>query len=94
MKFEHDNRLIANMSYNYFLGITIENMLHWISHMDQLLPKLCAACYAVRVLKPFMTQETLAMVYYAYFHSIMNNGIIFWGNSPHSINIFRLQKRH
>jgi hypothetical protein len=33
------------------------------------------------------------MVYYAYFHSIMNYGIIFWGNSSYNINIFRPQKK-
>jgi hypothetical protein len=55
MKFQYDNRIIASISYTKFLGITIENMLHWKSHRDQLLPKFSAACYAVRVLKPFMT---------------------------------------
>jgi hypothetical protein len=93
MKDEYDNRLIANTSYTNFLGITIENMLQWKRHMDQLFSKLRAACYAVRVLKRFMTQETLAVVYYAYFHLIMNNGIIFRGDSPYSINSFRLQKK-
>jgi hypothetical protein len=33
------------------------------------------------------------MIYYAYFHSLMNCGLIFWGNSPYSIHIFRLQKK-
>jgi len=50
MKDEYNNRLIANTPYTSFLGITIENILHWKSHMDQLFPKLCAACYAVRVI--------------------------------------------
>jgi hypothetical protein len=31
--------------------------------------------------------------YFAYFNSIMSYGIIFWGASSHSINIFRLQKK-
>jgi len=93
MKDEYDIILIANMSYTSFLGITIENLLHWKSHMDQLFPKLRGAYYAVRVLKLFMTQETLAMVYYAYVHLAMTNGIIFWGDSSCSINIFRLQKK-
>jgi hypothetical protein len=35
----------------------------------------------------------LAVVYYSYFHSIMTYGLLFWGNSPDSITIFRLQKR-
>jgi hypothetical protein len=33
------------------------------------------------------------MVYYAYFHSIMHFGIIFWGNSSYAMSIFRVQKR-
>jgi hypothetical protein len=33
------------------------------------------------------------MVYHAYFHSLMSYGLIFWGSSSYSINIFRLQKK-
>jgi hypothetical protein len=33
------------------------------------------------------------MVYYAYFHSVISYGVIFWGNSSYVINIFHLQKR-
>jgi hypothetical protein len=33
------------------------------------------------------------MVYYAYFHSIILYGIIFWGTSSYAINVFYLQKR-
>ena len=87
MKVECDNRLIASTSYTQFLGIAVENVLYWESHIDQLLPKLSAAWYAIRVLKPFVTKETFLMDYCDYFHSIMNYGIIFWGNSPYNINI-------
>jgi hypothetical protein len=57
-------------------------MLCWKYQVDQLLPELSTACYAIKVLKPFMTQETLVTVCYAYCHSIMNYNIILWGNSP------------
>ena len=33
------------------------------------------------------------MVYFSCFHSIISYGIIFWGNSHYSINIFKIQKR-
>jgi hypothetical protein len=33
------------------------------------------------------------MVYYAFFHSVMAYGLIFWGNTNHSMRIFKLQKR-
>ena len=39
-----------------------------------------------------MSHETLEMVDYAYFHSIMNCGLIFLGNSSHSVKIFKIQK--
>jgi hypothetical protein len=40
-----------------------------------------------------MTEGILKMIYYSYVHSIMTYGIIFWGNSPHSTHIFKIQKR-
>jgi hypothetical protein len=33
------------------------------------------------------------MVYYAYFHLIIAYGLLFWGNSSHRIEVFRLQKK-
>jgi hypothetical protein len=37
--------------------------------------------------------EILKLMYFAYFHSIMKYGIIFWGNSSHSKKILTLQKK-
>jgi hypothetical protein len=80
------------MSYKVF-RINIVNTLSWKSHVDQLLLKLSTARYAIRTLKPHVSQEILLMVYYAYFHLIMHFGIIFWGNSSYAMSIFRVQKR-
>jgi hypothetical protein len=40
-----------------------------------------------------MSLEGLLMTYYAYAHSIMSYGIVFWGNSTNSDQIFKIQKR-
>jgi hypothetical protein len=66
MKVEYDNRLIANMSYTKFLGITVQNMSYWESHTGQLLPKLTAVCCAVTVLKLFVAQETLMCIVHTF----------------------------
>ena len=42
--------------------------------------------------KKIMLRETLVMVYYAYFHWIMDFVVILGGNSHYNINFFRLQK--
>ena len=55
--------------------------------------RLSSACYAIRILTPFITEDTLKMIYYAYVHSIIPYGIIFGGDSPHSDYIFKIQKR-
>jgi len=56
-------------------------------------PKLNNACFAIRLVKPYMTLETLRTIYFSYFHSVLIHGIIFWGNSVHSQHIFKIQKR-
>jgi uncharacterized Zn-finger protein len=37
--------------------------------------------------------ENLRTIYFSLAHSIMMYGLIFWGSSPHWVNIFKLQKR-
>jgi hypothetical protein len=39
-----------------------------------------------------MSMNTLKTVYHSYFNSIINYGLPFWGKSPQSIKIFRMQK--
>jgi len=40
-----------------------------------------------------MPINTLKTVYYSYFNTIITYGLPFWGNSPHSTIIFKIQKR-
>ena len=40
-----------------------------------------------------MSRKTLFLIYHSLFHTVMRCGIIFWGNSCHSMHIFRIQKR-
>jgi hypothetical protein len=47
----------------------------------------------MRADKPFLSQDSLRMVYYSYFHSILTYELIFWGNTHNSNIIFWLQKR-
>jgi hypothetical protein len=39
-------------------------------------PKLISACYAVRAIIPFVSQDILKMMYHSYFHSVMKYGRI------------------
>jgi hypothetical protein len=93
IKIAYGNKEIPDSCHIKFLGINITNTLSWKKYIDQLVPKLNTACYAIRIVKPYVNLETLLMVYYAYFHSIMHYSIMFWGNLSYAINVFRVQKR-
>ena len=86
------NKLIYKFYDTKFLGLYVDSTLSWKNHVEQIIHKLSAACYAMRSVKPFMSQETLKIVYYSYFQSIINCGLIFWGKSLHSALIFNIQK--
>jgi len=42
--------------------------------------------------KPYVSINTLKMIYCSYFNSVFIYGLLFWGHSSDSIKIFRLQK--
>ena len=77
-----NNNQINGTHHTSFLGLIIDNPLSWKTHTDQLVSKLSSACYAIRSLKSFMSSKNLRMIYFSYVHSMITNGIIFWGNSP------------
>jgi hypothetical protein len=92
-KIMYGNNIISNISHTKFLGLTLYSTSSWSKNIEGLINKLSSVCYMLRSVKPYMSQVSLMMIYYALFHSAMSYGIIFWGNSPHSQKIFRLQKR-
>jgi IS1 family transposase len=88
----YDEKYIKESINTKFLGLQIDNHLNWKNHIDQIVPQLSGACYAIRSMSHVSNTVTLKVIYFAYFHSIMNCGIIFWGNSSSSKTVFTLQK--
>jgi hypothetical protein len=88
-----NDHALLSVSHCKFLGIHIQDTLNWSCHINSIIPKLSSACYIMRNLKPIMLFNTLKTVYYSHFNSILSYGLPFWGNSCHSIKIFRLQKK-
>jgi len=69
----------------------MNNTLSWNNRTDLIMKKLSKACYIIRNAKTYMYVSSLKVIYYAFFHSVMSYGIIFWGNSSHSSIIFRIK---
>jgi hypothetical protein len=47
----------------------------------------------IRAVKPYMSSSSLIMIYRSLFHSVLTYGIEFWGTSPSTDKLFKLQKR-
>ena len=87
------NRKIATTQILNFSGLTIDTSLTWKHHIVELTSRLNKTCYATRSVKPFISLGVLRSTHFSYVHSIMSYGIIFSGNSSHSEEIFKIQKR-
>jgi len=64
-----------------------------MDHFEHLFPKFSVACYTVRWTVQISNINILKSIYYEYFYSILNYGIIFGCNSSNSRKIFALQKK-
>jgi len=93
MQVSFGNRKIATTQSLKFFRFTIDTSLTWKHNIGELTSGLIKACYAIRTIKPFMSLDVLRSTYFSYVHSIISYGIIFWGNSSHSEEIFKIQKR-
>ena len=87
------NRKIATAQSLKFFVLTIDTSLTWKHRIGELTSRLNKACYAIRSIKPFMSLDALRSTYFSYVHWIISYGIIFWGNSSRSEEMFKIQKR-
>jgi hypothetical protein len=90
---EYKNILIDEIAYTKFLGMHIDNHMDWKKHTELILPKLSAACYAIRRFYYTLKSDALCMVYFADFHSMTDYALIFWGNSINIHQVFKLEKK-
>jgi hypothetical protein len=93
MQVSFDDIKIATAWSLKFLGLTTDTSLTWKHHITDLASRLNKACYAIRLIKLFMSIDVLRSTYFSYVYSIISYGIIFWGNSSYSEDIFKIQKR-
>jgi len=64
--------------------------MYWKSHIEMITPKLNEACFMIRITRSILSLESLKMIYYACFHSIITQGLLLGGNSSQCQHIFCL----
>jgi hypothetical protein len=74
-------------------GLQIDNHINWKNHTKQMIPKISAACYAVRTTVHNSNINTLKSFFCAYFHPIIKYGIRFCVKSSNGGKIVALQEK-
>jgi hypothetical protein len=93
IQFGHKEKYTEEAMNTKCLGLQIDDHTNSKNHVTEMIPRLSVACYAVRSMVHIGNINTLKSIYYAYFHSIIKYGIIFWGNFFNSEKNFTLQKK-
>lgn len=76
------------------LGLAIASTLDWQQHITNVVSKLNQAIYVLINIKKICNNiETLKMLYFAYFNSHVNYGLLFWGSDTNARRILLLQKK-
>jgi hypothetical protein len=86
------NKKITTTQSIKFLGLTIDASVTRKYHIMELPSRLNKACFAIRSIRLFMSLDILRSTYFLYVCSVISYGIIFWGNSSYSKDIFKIQK--
>jgi len=89
----YQKKIITGTNNTKCLGSELDKNISWKNHVQKIIPKLSSACFLVRRMNPCCNSNTLKTIYFVYFHTIMEYGIIFWGVSVESKRIFHQQKR-
>lgn len=76
-----------------FLGVELDSSLKWDKCIEKILKKLNTATFQMLRLRETVDLQTRLMVYYAYFYSILQYGIEFWGCASKIDLIFKCQKK-
>lgn len=73
-----DSRIVAVHQIKY-LGIVIDEFLKWAPHVDHLSNKIRALIHKFYILRHFLTQKLLIILYKSLVESLIRYGILVWG---------------
>lgn len=93
MLVRHGDGSIAQQQTVRFLGLTLSRGCQWREHIASVSARLCSARYAILHIRGMVSSSSCLSFYYAYVHSYLTYGVIFWGADSAVSELFILQKK-
>ena len=91
-----DGESIENVTCFKFLGIILDSSLSFMQHYTMLYEKLLKSSFVIGYLSKVIPLSCMRQLYYAYFDSHLNYGLVIWFpllKKPYQNRIYLLQKR-
>jgi hypothetical protein len=76
-----------------FLGVHLDSTLTWQNHGSYLARKISKNIYILRRLSETVTKVILRIAYFSLINSHLNYGLLIWGHSPISKQLFAYQRK-
>ena len=92
-RINYGQKCITNATEIKFLGLIMGDTLSWKQHIEQVVSKMCTACFPLRNIKHIVPLNTLRILYSTHIHSIISYDIIFWGGTSYANKVFILKKK-
>lgn len=76
-----------------FLGLIMDEKLTWEDHIESVCTRISKTCYNIRSLRGTVSLDVLRLLYFGMVQTVLQYGLIFWGNSSYMQRAFVAQKR-
>lgn len=76
-----DSENLNRVRETKYLGIIFDENVKWNKHIEYLISKTKYLIFIFSKITTFMDINTLKIIYYAFFHSLISYGIIAWGGA-------------
>jgi hypothetical protein len=89
----HNDQVMSDQDVIKLLQLHMDRHLSWETHLNHLLSKVGSVCFIMRKLSHVLNIESLRIVFFTHFQSLILYGLIFWGTLANMKRVFLLQKR-
>ena len=92
IRIELNSKILPMVKSIKFLGTWIDNTLNWKTHLEKLSLRITSRNGLLRRGKNLLNSHALKVLYYAQIHSLIQYGIVLWGNMINKSQLKKLQK--
>ena len=76
----NENTISRSESVRY-LGLLIDDKLNWSAHAHEISLQLARFCKMLYLIRDYVAEQTLIMLFYSFTHSRVSYGIVVWGTA-------------